>query len=87
MLLLPTGQVLLGKCQSGGPVGLDQSAVRLHAQWFAPSGVAADDHERRGQWRQHYTLTGTQLNGLSAGASHGTSTEMATNYPIVELHG
>ena len=32
-----------------------------------------------------YTLTGTQLNGLSAGASHGTSTEMATNYPIVEL--
>ena len=33
----------------------------------------------------HYTLTGTQLNGLSAGVSHGTSTQMATNYPIVEL--
>ena len=33
-----------------------------------------------------YTLTGTQLNGISAGASHGTGTEMDTNYPIIELH-
>ena len=30
-------------------------------------------------------MTGTQLNGLSAGASYGTSTQMASNYPIIEL--
>ena len=30
-------------------------------------------------------LTGTQLNGLSAGASYGDDAEMDTNYPIIEL--
>ena len=33
----------------------------------------------------HYTLTGTQLNGLYAGASYGVGTEMDSNYPIIEL--
>ena len=33
----------------------------------------------------NYTFTGTQLNGLSAGASYGDDAEMDTNYPIVEL--
>src|SRR5262249_4899803 len=29
-----------------------------------------------------YTLTGTQLNGLSEGASYGDDSEMSSNYPI-----
>jgi uncharacterized repeat protein (TIGR01451 family) len=33
----------------------------------------------------NYTLTGTQLNGLSAGASYPDGAEMASNYPIIEL--
>ena len=33
----------------------------------------------------NYTLTGTQLNGLSAGASYGDDAEMDTNYPIIEF--
>jgi len=32
-----------------------------------------------------YTLTGTQINGLTEGASTGDDVEMATNYPIVQL--
>src|SRR5262249_33106664 len=32
-----------------------------------------------------YTLTGTQLNGLSEGAAYGDDVEMSSNYPIVEL--
>jgi hypothetical protein len=32
-----------------------------------------------------YTLTGTQITGMSAGASYGDDAEMDTNYPIVEL--
>ena len=33
----------------------------------------------------HFTLTGTQLTGLSAGDSYSHGAEMDTNYPIVEL--
>ncbi len=32
-----------------------------------------------------YLLTGTQLNGISEGASYGDDAEMSTNYPIVTL--
>ena len=32
-----------------------------------------------------YTLSGTQLNGLSEGASYGDDAEMASNYPIITL--
>ena len=32
-----------------------------------------------------YTLTGTQLNGVSEGAGYGDDVQMATNYPIVQL--
>src|SRR5262249_23252795 len=32
-----------------------------------------------------YTLTGTQLTGLSEGASYGDDAEMSSNYPIVRL--
>jgi uncharacterized repeat protein (TIGR01451 family) len=82
MLLLPTGQVLLGN--QGSQYGDDQLYV------YTPSGSP------QAAWQptissvvanggNSYTLTGTQLNGISAGASHGTSTQMATNYPIVEL--
>src|SRR5262249_50661730 len=31
------------------------------------------------------TLTGTQLNGISEGASFGDDAEMSTNFPIVQL--
>jgi hypothetical protein len=32
-----------------------------------------------------YTLTGTQLNGVSEGAVYGDDAEMSSNYPIVQL--
>jgi autotransporter-associated beta strand protein len=34
-----------------------------------------------------FTLTGTQLTGMSEGASYGDDAEMASNYPIVRLTG
>ncbi len=34
-----------------------------------------------------YHLTGTQLNGMSEGASYGDDLQMSTNYPIVRLTG
>ena len=84
MLLLPTGQVLLG---NANPNGTLSGTTQLYV--YTPSGAP------QAAWQptitsvvasgNSYTLTGTQLNGVSAGASHGTSTQMATNYPIVEL--
>ena len=41
----------LGKCQSLWVHRPVQSAVRLHAQRYAASGLEADDHERRRQWQ------------------------------------
>ncbi len=34
-----------------------------------------------------YHLTGTQLNGMSEGASYGNELQMSSNYPIVRLTG
>jgi hypothetical protein len=34
---------------------------------------------------QTFVLTGTQLNGLSEGASYGDELSSATNYPLVRL--
>jgi uncharacterized repeat protein (TIGR01451 family) len=82
MLLLPTGQVLVElPVQGVGP---------------APMYVYTPDGAPQAAWKptitsvvasgSHYTLTGTQLNGLSEGASYGGDlNEMATNYPIIEL--
>jgi ELWxxDGT repeat protein len=84
MFVLPTGQVLLGNTN---PYGLLSGTNQLYV--YTPDGGP------QVSWKptitsviansEHYMLTGTQFNGLSAGASHGASTEMATNFPIVEL--
>ena len=83
MVALPTGQVLA--VVPGGaanelyvytPVGSPQAAWQPTI-----TSVVANAHAEG-----NYTLTGTQLSGLSAGASQGASiNEMASNYPIVEL--
>jgi hypothetical protein len=77
MLMLPTGQMLFSS-----------SANRLYV--YTPDGAA------QAAWRPTisgitrtpagvYTLTGSQLNGVSAGASYGDDAEMDENYPIVRF--
>src|SRR5262249_54072543 len=77
MLLLPTGQVLLGN-EAGGfqvytPDGAPQAAWRPTITSIAVNAAGT------------FTLTGTQLNCLNEGASYGDDLEMASNYPIVRL--
>jgi hypothetical protein len=76
-LVLPTGQVMLlnefGPVQVYTPSGTPQDAWRP-----AITGVANNGPKS-------YTITGTQLNGISEGASYGDDAEMASNYPIVRL--
>ena len=79
MLLLPTGEVLYA---AGTPA--------MYAYQPDPGGLAA--------WKPtvtacptdlhpgvSYTLSGTQLNGLSQAVSYGDDAQMATNYPLVRL--
>ena len=77
MLDLPSGQVLFN---------FGTNALYV----YTPDGATANS------WRPTitsivsngggtYTLTGTQLNGISEGASYGDDAQMATNYPLVEF--
>jgi hypothetical protein len=77
MLVLPTGQVMLTNytglidvfTPDGGP----------NAAWQPAISNITDNGNNV------FTLTGTQLNGLSEGASFGDDDEMASNYPILRL--
>jgi hypothetical protein len=79
MLVLPNGQLLLTR-----------SNTQLYV--FTPNG------EPDPSWRPTitgitdngggtFTLTGTQLNGISEGAAYGDDAQMSSNYPIVRLVG
>ena len=77
MLVLPTGQLLLS-----------DSSNQLYV--YTPGGVAPASL-RPAIFDVDYTgggvfkLTGTRLNGQSAGAAYGDDDEMDENYPIVRL--
>ena len=77
MLALPNGQVLLSNQTTGviwtfSPTGNPQPAWKPTV-----TGITAN--------ATSFTLTGTQLDGISGGASFGSGAEMASNYPIVSL--
>ena len=77
MLDLPSGQILF--TNSSDQLGL-----------FTPSGSPSPSWQPQvtqvtANGDGSFTLTGTQLNGISQGAAYGDDAEMDTNYPIVEL--
>ncbi len=76
MLVLPTGQVMLTtethQIEIYTPTGSPNDAWRPTITNITSDGTT-------------YTLTGTQLNGISEGATFGDDDEMASNYPIVRL--
>jgi hypothetical protein len=77
LLVLPTGQVLLsstsGKLDVFTPDGSPNPAWQPTIRNITDNG------------NNVFTLTGTQLNGISEGASYGDDNEMASNYPIIRL--
>jgi hypothetical protein len=75
MLMLPTGQALIGGSQVYTPVGNAQLA-------WAPVISSYPTTVHRGST---YTLNGTQFNGMSQAAAYGDELETATNYPLVRL--
>jgi hypothetical protein len=77
MLVLPTGQVMLTS---------DLSQIDV----FTPDGAPNPAWQPTitnitDKGNNSFTLTGTQLNGISEGSSFGDEDETASNYPIIAL--
>ena len=75
MLLLPTGQVLIGGSEVYNPNGNAQ-------QGWAPTITSYPSTIVRGST---YKISGTQFNGLSPANSFGDEFETFTNYPLVRI--
>jgi hypothetical protein len=79
MLVLPSGQILFTNDS-------DQLMV------YTPDGSPDPSwqptiHAIHNRHNGTYRLVGSQINGISEGASYGDDAEMYTNYPIVRLTG
>jgi len=77
MLVLPTGQVLFS--DDSNQLAVYTPSGDTNQAW-APT-ISSITNNGNGT----YTLTGTQLNGISEGAAYGDDAEMSTNYPLVRL--
>lgn len=75
LMMLPTGEVLVGGYEVYQPKGTYQSA-------WAPTISSFPSTVTRGQT---YQISGTQFNGLSQAAAFGDEVETATNYPLVRI--
>jgi hypothetical protein len=77
MLILPSGEILFthgtNQLQIYTPAGTADPSWRPTIAGVADNGDGT------------FTLTGTQLNGISEGAAYGDDAEMSSNYPIVRL--
>jgi hypothetical protein len=77
LLVLPTGQVLLSNDSATvliyTPDGAPQPAWKPNITGITSAGAG------------NFTLSGTQFNGISEGASYGDDNEMSENYPIVRI--
>jgi VCBS repeat-containing protein len=84
MLVLPTGQVLIGTGESGriwaySPSDPIPTSSRPTISGLVSTGVDATTQ------RETFVLTGQRLNGITEGAAYGDDAEMSTNFPVVQL--
>ena len=82
LLLLPNGQVLYSSQQNPIGVYTPDSAESTPQPSWRPTISSFPSTIKVGQT---YTLTGTQLNGLSQANSYGDDRQMATNWPLVRV--
>jgi hypothetical protein len=75
LMVLPTGQVLVGGSEVYASTGTYQTA-------WAPAIKAFPSSVTRGST---YKIAGTQFNGLSQAAAFGDEYQTATNYPLVRI--
>ena len=77
MLVLPTGQVLMSN--DSGQLDVYTTFGSPNPSWQPTISSVSNNGNST------FTLTGTQLNGISEGAAYGDDVEMASNYPIIQL--
>ncbi len=77
MLDLPTGQVMM--FDDSGTPWIYTPAGAPQAAWLPTVSNIVNNGGGT------YTLSGTQLNGMSEGANYGDENNMASNYPILQL--
>jgi hypothetical protein len=75
LMMLPTGQVLVGGTEVYNPTGTYDAA-------WAPTIKTVASSVTRGST---YKILGTQFNGLSQAAAFGDEFETSTNYPLVRI--
>jgi len=82
MLVLPTGQILFS-IADGVTIDVEvyKAKGKADPSW-APTITTAPSSVTRGST---YSISGTQFNGLSAGAAYGDDAQMDTNYPLVRI--
>jgi len=81
-MLLPTGQLLLSAQDSTLFLYTPTPATSAPNPAWKPAHISVDHHMALGH---SYTISGTQINGLSQAVGYGDDAGMATNYPIVRL--
>jgi hypothetical protein len=82
LLLLPTGQIMwMASDGETKDVEIYTSAGAINSAW-KPTIKSVPTSLTPGTT---YTISGTQLNGLSAGTAYGDDATMASNYPIVAI--
>jgi hypothetical protein len=75
LMVLPTGQILIGGSEVYNSSGTYQSAWQPTISTY-PSTVTHG---------KSYQISGTQFNGLSQAAAFGDEFETSTNYPLVQI--
>ncbi len=83
LLDLPNGHVLMSTGTQVWDFNPGSSQSDINDAW-RPQIQGTVTHTA-GDPRGTFTLTGTQLTGISEGSTEGDDEEMSTNYPIVEL--
>jgi hypothetical protein len=77
MLVLPTGQMLF--TDGSNQLWVYSETGTISSSWKPVIKTVTNNGNGT------YTLTGTQLNGISEGAGYGDDAEMSSNYPLVRL--
>jgi hypothetical protein len=82
MLVLPTGQILF-TVADGATIDVElYTAKGTYKTAWAPTISSAPSSVTRGST---YQISGTQFNGLTAGAAYGDDAQMGSNYPLVRI--
>lgn len=81
MLVLPTGQILFNDRGGSQTMAIYTEKGQPSPSWLPQVTTVPVNLTARGT----FTLSGTQLNGLTQGASFGDDWQMATNYPLVRI--